>query len=260
MADEEITAKIGSITAQLPRLGTEQLSFIQSIVDRLAQPFQFNRNEQSDLVTADVLRDFGDLLRVHHVMSAEALSKDRFEYALERVLNENKITTTRSARGNPGHDLTIRDVPFSLKTEGAKKIKEHSIHISKFMELGKGEWTDNISDLEAQRDRFFNHMKSYNRILTLRRLPLAGHQFYELVEIPKALLLEAEHGEMEMKLNSTQSAKPGNCYVRDPQGNLKFQLYFDGGSERKLQIKHLDKGLCMVHATWSFPIATVADL
>jgi hypothetical protein len=35
-------------------------------------------------------------------------------------------------------------------------------------------------------------------------------------------------------------------------GELLFSLYFDGGGERKLQIKSLKKGLCKVHATWQF--------
>jgi HAD superfamily hydrolase (TIGR01509 family) len=48
MADD-LTAKIGAINAQLSKLGTEQLSFIQSIVDRLSQPFTFDRNLSSDL-------------------------------------------------------------------------------------------------------------------------------------------------------------------------------------------------------------------
>ena len=107
---------------------------------------------------------------------------------------------------------------------------------------------------------FFKHMQSYERILTLRRLPVKGYQFYELVEIPKALLLEAEHGEMEMKMDSTQVVKPGYCYVRDEQGNLKFELYFDGGSERKLQVRKLDKKLCTVHATWKFPVAVLPEV
>ncbi|WP_422616418.1 hypothetical protein, partial [Rhodoferax sp.] len=40
--------------------------------------------------------------------------------------------------------------------------------------------------------------------------------------------------------------------VRDANGQLKYSLYFDGGTERKLQIKHLRKDLCTVHATWTF--------
>lgn len=35
----------------------------------------------------------------------------------------------------------------------------------------------------------------------------------------------------------------------------KYALYFDGGTERKLQIKSLRKSLCVVHASWEFESA-----
>jgi type II restriction enzyme len=58
---------------------------------------------------------------------------------------------------------------------------------------------------------------------------------------------------MEMKLDSTQKgAKPGYCHVPSKAGPLKYALYFDGGGERKLQIKGLRKDLCTVHAEWIF--------
>lgn len=95
-------------------------------------------------------------------------------------------------------------------------------------------------------------MRNYDRILTLRRLKAVGFHVYELVEIPKALLLEAGSGQFEMKSDSRQFPKPGYCTVHAPDGRIKFQLYFDGGTERKLQIKQLDKALCVVHATWRF--------
>lgn len=76
---------------------------------------------------------------------------------------------------------------------------------------------------------------------------------YELVEIPKVLLLEARSGELRMMTDSKQFPKPGYCYVRDESGTEKFQIYFDGGSERKLQIRRLVKRYCRVHARWQFP-------
>ena len=33
---------------------------------------------------------------------------------------------------------------------------------------------------------------------------------------------------------------------------MKFALYFDGGTERKLQVKDLQKSLCIVHGEWDF--------
>ncbi|KFB77438.1 Type II site-specific deoxyribonuclease [Candidatus Accumulibacter phosphatis] len=144
--------------------------------------------------------------------------------------------------------MTIRGIPVSLKTEAAANIKDESIHVSKWMELGRGEWK-----LPLLRDLFLEHMQSYDRIFTLRRLKDDGAKIrYELVEIPKKLLLEAENCELEVCADSRQKPRPGYGYVKDASGQLKYSLYFDGGTERKLQIKHLRKDLCKVHATWIF--------
>lgn len=112
-------------------------------------------------------------------------------------------------------------------------------------------------ELPLLRDLFLEHMRSYERIFTLRCLSADPAMVrYELVEIPKALLLEASNCVLEIREDSRQNPKPGYGYVRDAAGQLKFSLYFDGGTERKLQIKGLRKDLCKVHATWSFGSAS----
>lgn len=74
------------------------------------------------------------------------------------------------------------------------------------------------------------------------------------MEIPKNLLARAKNGILEMKLKSKQMPKPGYCYVNNDDGKKLFDLYFDGGTERKLQIKNLQKRACNIHATWRFNI------
>ena len=99
-------------------------------------------------------------------------------------------------------------------------------------------------------------MDAYERIFSLRYLSKDTTRWrYELVEIPKALLQEAAAGKLSVCRDSKQSPKPGYCDVTDAAGNIKFQLYFDGGTERKLQVKHLRKDLCTVHAQWEFATA-----
>jgi hypothetical protein len=220
-----------------------QLGWVQTVVEQFHKPARFEHLPHSDLINDCVLQDFGDALRIHHCFSKEAFTKDKFEYALERVLNLCGIPAILASRGNPGHDITISDVRFSLKTQANKNISRDYLHISKFMELGKGEWTDKDKDLLGLRAQFFKHMETYARILSLRRLP--GTQtyswHYELVEIPKSLLQESSNGALRMVHNSKQFPKPGYCDVIDTSGNMKFQLYFDGGTERKLQIRALNK-------------------
>ena len=163
-------------------------------------------------------------------------------------------TASLASKCNPGHDATTDGVRLSLKTQADKGIKEDIIWISKFMELGKGNWGDNPEDLVGLLQQFLTHMNAYDRILILRTLTKAPKWKYELVEIPKDLLMNAKTGELKMMDNSRQYPKPGYCYVRNQAGEPIFDLYFDGGSERKLQIKNLNKSYCSVHAIWEFII------
>lgn len=127
------------------------------------------------------------------------------------------------------------------------------------MELGKGEWSNKLKQLKGLKDQFLNHLSHYDRVLVLRNIgkPLPANPYwkYELVEIPKSLLSEVSNGKYEMTTDSIQMPKPGYCRVIDNKTkSLKFELYFDGGTERKLQINKIDKKYCTVHATWEFVI------
>lgn len=244
--------EISEIIEALRRLTPAQQQWIKSTIHAFGAACQFDRASDSDVVTNAVLSSLGDRLLSHHASSRQALSKDRFEFAFEAVLNASGITTQLvKSRTNRGHDITIRGIPVSLKTEAAANIKDESIHVSKWMELGRGEWK-----LPLLLNLFLEHMQSYDRIFTLRRLKDDGDNIrYELVEIPKPLLLEAANCELEVRADSRQNPQPGYGYVKDANGQLKYSLYFDGGTERKLQIKHLRKDLCKVHATWVFASA-----
>lgn len=237
----------------LSGLTPSQLEWLDSVIGQFKLPHSFNRDSSSDWIVPEALERFGDALRIHHAFSRQPLSKDRFEYALERSLSLSGIPARlEESRTNRGHDLTIEGVPVSLKTEAAANIKESVIHVSKWMELGKGAW-----ELARLRDIFLDHMENYERIFTLRcikREPRKDPTFfkYELVEIPKNLMLEGASARLVVQEDSRQNPKPGYGYVEDKQGEPRFALYFDGGTERKLQIRRLQKALCRVHATWEF--------
>lgn len=229
-----------------------QQRWVKSAIQAFSTECTFWHAPDSDVVTDAVLASLGDRLLSHHAGSRQALSKDRFEFAFESALNESGIPAQLvKSRTNRGHDIDIHGIPVSLKTEAAANIKEDSIHVSKWMELGRGKW-----ELPLLRDLFVEHMQSYDRIFTLRRLKDEDTKVrYELVEIPKSLLLESANCDLEVCTDSKQNPQPGYGYVRDTAQQLRFSLYFDGGSERKLQIRHLRKDLCKVHATWSFALA-----
>lgn len=243
-------SRIKSIAGALRELSDSQLLWVEGVIGQFTQKPHLQRKPASDLVTPCILAAFGDVLQIHHCFSAEALSKDKFEYALERVLNQCGISATLASRGNPGHDITISGVPFSLKTQADMALRHDVLHISKFMELGKGAWKDE-GDLVGLRERFFSHIESYDRILQLRRLTASETlQEYELVEIPKDILLLSRDCIPVMMTGSPQNPKPGKCTVKSSSGDVLFELYFDGGTERKLQIRRLRKDLCIIHAVW----------
>lgn len=245
--------RIERLIAALPTLSNYRLRVIEKVVGVFRAPIEFQRHESSKLITPQVLQDFGDILRLHHAFSREPFSKDKFEYALERVLVDSKVKAQLAPRGARGYDIEIKGERYSLKTEAAKAIKVERIHISKFMELGGGQWGSDPNDLVGLREQFLTNLRGLERILTLRALKKGDPIYkYELIEIPKELLVRAENGHLEMKTESSQNPKPGYCYV-DEDGKMLFSLYFDGGGERKLQIKGLRKDLCVVHGVWEFP-------
>ncbi len=248
--------RVHALCKALDELTDGQLDLIDTVVNQFRKSFiQIERDQSSDIMTECLLQNLGDALRIHHCFSKESLSKDRFEYALEKMCNLCGINAQLAPKGNPGHDITINGVKVSLKTQADKGISEDKLHISKFMELGKGKWGSSVKHLDGLRQQFFEHMESYDRIFSLRCLSKESSKLhYELIEIPKNLLLMAKDGSLRIQTESKQNPKPGYCDVTDANGNLAFQLYFDGGTERKLQIKNLLKEQCIVHATWVFSI------
>jgi len=228
----------------------------------MALPFNSTRNPTSDLFPDDKSTGLFFLyLITHHTLSSEPFKKEKFEYALEKIMEVLGHTAVRAkSRTSPGLDLTVKGQRWSLKSEAHKSISHDLIWVSKWMELGKGKWKDDENDLRSLCDGFLHHLGRYDRIFMLRCLSpddsLDHH--YEILEIPKAILTIAKSGAFTMMHKSKQDPKPGYCRVSDDQG-LMYELYFDGGSERKLQLKKLRRNLCVFHADWRFqtPIPSV---
>jgi Type II site-specific deoxyribonuclease len=244
--------RIKRLIKAIPDLSNYRLELVDRIVSVFSQPWDLSCDSESDIISKVSLVDFGDVLRLHHSFSREPFSKDKFEFALEAVINATGKKAILAPRGTRGYDIEIAGDKVSLKTEAAAAIRQNSLHISKFMELGGGQWGDNPNDLNGLSQQFLDNLAGIERILVLRALKKGTPDYlYELVEIPKALLELAKQGRFEMRVESRQYPKPGYCYV-ERDGEILYSLYFDGGGERKLQIKGLRKDLCRVHATWHF--------
>lgn len=235
----------------IERFPENRLHWLESVTDILNCPHKFVLQEQI-FMSHEWSLSFGDALMIHHAFSKEPFTKDKFEYALVSTANLVEIKAGFAPKGNRGHDVTIEDIKYSLKTQADKSIKEDRIWISKYMELGKGDWTNDPSQLHDLVTSFLAHLAESDRILILRCLRKHPNWKYELIGLPKDVLERSRNGELEMKMDSKQMPKPGYCTVRNNKGEIDFQLYFDGGSEKKLQIKGLKKSLCNVIGEWRF--------
>lgn len=252
--------RVTRLITYLPQLSEGQLIWVERIVYQFTRPKTFTRLSLGNIILNEsILEDFGDALRIHHCFTDEPFTKDKFEYVLVNILNYYGLEAEKSSYNTPGADIKIGGEKFSLKTQADRRLLINSINIHKYMELRKGEWTDKEIHLKGLTEQFLNHLNNYDRVLVLRNIgkptPANPHWKYELIEIPKKLLEEVKDGVYEMMTDSIQSPKPGYCRVIDAKTNsLKYELYFDGGSERKLKINNIDKSLCVIHATWEFII------
>jgi type II restriction enzyme len=80
--------RVEKLCTVLQELTNYQLDLIERIANQFTQPYTLiERLTSSDIVNGCLLSTFGDALRIHHCFSKEPLSKDRFEYALERSSN-----------------------------------------------------------------------------------------------------------------------------------------------------------------------------
>jgi hypothetical protein len=180
--EERITRLIREIST----LSDNQLSSLEPVIQQLSNPFLDKfKSPSSDLVDQCVLDYFGDAIRIHHCFSKGPFTKDKFEFALEDALIHGGRKAKLAPPGIPGYDLVLDEKKYSLKTEAEKSIRQDLIHVSKQMELGKGEW-----NLELLRNQFLDNLSKTDRIFTLRCLSrFYPYEYYELVEIPKSLLL-----------------------------------------------------------------------
>lgn len=248
---------------ELQKLTEDQWIFIEKLVKNLVSPTSSWRATDSDLFPSD--RALGLMLVyliTHHALSEEPFRKEKFEYALAAIARSlGRTVQMPKSRTNPGLDLVVDGQRWSLKSQANRAIKAESVHISKWMELGRGAWGDRLEDIVALRDRLLEHLSRYDRVFVMRCLTpgTKSHYHYEVIEILKSLIVRAD-GAYEIDLDSNQQgAKPATYRVNDEIG-LCFELYFDAGSERKLQVRKLRKDLCRLHAEWRFEIAELRNV
>lgn len=239
-----------------------------AMVDQLRETFSWTSkieiSPDSDLGGANFAELFLDRLRLHWFITGRPMSKHAFEYALADTLssqNEHKALLVDNSI-NPGADIVWGSQRISLKTEAAKSTHRTRVHISKFSEA---RWIMSAIDpetaLAATKANFANHYDDFDRLMTLRCWvrPTDSQIDYQLVEIPKSLLMRIQHSTVD-EFGFNAKGLPSRLSVISEHGDRLFGVTLDRSVE-KLTISGLGIENCLVHMQWthSYPEARVSS-
>jgi type II restriction enzyme len=101
----DIARKIQLLIERLYGLTDSPINWVEAIVSQFSVVHSYEIID-SNLFDICMWDSFGEALLIHHCMSKESFSKDKFEYVLERVANFCGNNSQIANRGNPGHDIT----------------------------------------------------------------------------------------------------------------------------------------------------------
>ena len=210
-------------------------------------------NPKSDIVTPTFASSFLTRLKLFHAVhdGDQVLQKKPFEFAFRAASQaDNKEAEITSSPTNPGPDVRVDETKYSLKTEAAQSIKRNHITISKLMESAWTKDCTSLEDFHAGLFRITDHLRSYDRILTLRAFGRLskGEVRYDLVEIPTDLLLLI--GESDVSEFGPITRAGGTTLPVKFREEPAFRAVFDG-SDQKITIRNLRTALCLRHASWS---------
>ena len=221
-AQEELVSLIN-------QLSPERVSLLIEMCHALTRSVVAEVSSDSDIVVRAFERDFSGRLLLFHAMHDAALTKKTFEYFFcgsSRAAGRNVSQTENSVY--PGEDVVVDGQKFSLKTESGRSISRTAVHISKLMEA---RWIRGCYSAEdfcnLSRERVGAHLSHYERIISLRSFLSESKVRYELVEIPKGVLLGIS------RLSPPEfSARTANgssiATVRGCDGSYLFVLSLDG--------------------------------
>lgn len=243
------------LQAALANATIAECELLLGVLQGVRRPIEQVLAADSDLVTPELADRFALRLRLFHALHdpGEVLTKRAFEFAIVAAAKATgrPARVTKSAT-NPGTDAVIDGVEFSLKTEAAAAIQPRRIKISKLMESA---WTKGYVSCQQFVDegvpQIVGHLERYERILVLRafgRLEDTGFVRYDLVEIPRDVLLQIHHARSE------------DCAGPSPKGNIRVAVQYRGqpaftllsdGSDQKITISGLNTELCILHGSWT---------
>ncbi len=241
------------LPSRIQALTLSQKILVADVIGALEAAVSSNINSTSDICTPKFSEDFQNRLVLHHAINDEVLKKKTFEYAFRAAcrfdgrsaeLDENSV--------NPGADIVVDNVAFSLKTEASKNMSKKSLHISKLMEASWIRLCKDEEDIaQGVKSKVVPHLNQYERILMLRAFTIGGQTFeYFLIEIPLKTLLEIK--KLSASDFSKRTKKGSSRAAVQINGEKVFSLGLDGSVE-KITISSFGLKQCTIHGQWTVP-------
>lgn len=245
-----IVATIDELTVLTRKLNAGQIDLLIEMANAMTVPIGQKIHPNTDIVNTEFAANFSNRLLMHHAVNLEKFKKKSFEYAFAAASRSAgrsaKITASST---NPGEDVSVNGVAFSLKTEASANLNRDKITISKLMEARWIRECQSTADFARETtSRVVKHLQKYQRILTLRAFDLPGARVqYDLVEIPlRVLLLVGKLTAADFTPRTTNGSSKAD--VKD--GSRKaYTLRLDGSVE-KVTVSDLAVSLCTIHASW----------
>jgi hypothetical protein len=234
-------------------LNPVQITLLLEMARAMTRKIQEDINEQSDLLVPGFATNFSNRLLIHHATHVEKFSKKAFEYAFASAsTSAGRTAEIISISTNPGADVLVNGIAFSLKTEASAGLRKDKITISKLMEA---RWIRECRTLEdfayGITTRVMMHLQKYQRILMLRAYDVSESEIkYDLIEIPLSLLLQI--GNLTANDFTTRTAGGGSRADVYVSGRKAFTVRLDGSVE-KVTISGLVIDLCFHHGSWRIP-------
>jgi hypothetical protein len=249
-------SKQHALNSILEKLSESQLELVMEITQALTKTVVCRADPTSDIAVPEFTENIKNRLLIHHATNEELLKKKPFEYAFKAACKAaGKYAEIIDSQTNPGADVIVDRIKFSLKSEASAKMNTGSVTISKLMEARWiRECKTNEQFAQETRERVGKHLREYQRILMLRASIVDGKGItYELVELPREILLKVE--QVQASDFAVRTKNGSNSATIFHRGSEAFTIRLDGSVE-KVTITRLPKLLCRHHATWVLPERT----
>ncbi len=197
----------------------------------------------SALISDVFAREFQASLLINHYFLGAPLSTSSFDAAFIRAARAAGHAVSPAPDGYRFWDVEIGGQKISLKSTAAANLRVGTLHISKLCEAA---WIQDMRGAAQREDAtkrlFSDYTSAVDSIIQLRLFK--DRAFYELVEIPSALL--AQVADVPRAEFAPDGPSIGIPVGKNPPD---FTLKLDR-SDAKVTLANINKSVCRVLATW----------